>query len=75
MDIDSKGEPFEPAAFKWVLSHSEVSGLVITIKSVSDLDLFLTASGQKVTTADKEILDRYARRFAKNVLQDRLQSM
>jgi len=64
MDIDSKGEPFEPAAFKWVLSHSEVSGLVITIKSVSDLDLFLTASGQKVTTADKEILDRYARRFA-----------
>lgn len=65
MDIDNKVEPFEPAAFKWVLSHPEVSGLVVTIKTVSDLDLFLTASGQKFTAADKRILDRYARRFGK----------
>jgi predicted aldo/keto reductase-like oxidoreductase len=65
MDFDSKGAPFEPAAFKWVLNHSEVSGLVITIKTVSDLDLFLTASGQKFTAEDQRVLDRYARLFSK----------
>ena len=65
MDFDRKGQPFEPAAFKWVLSHPEVSGLVATVKSVSDLDLFLTASGQKFTAADQKTLDRYARQFGK----------
>lgn len=65
MDIQSRGEPFEPAAFKWVLNHSEVSGLVVTIKSISDLDLYLTASGQKFTAADQRSLDRYARRFGR----------
>ena len=38
-DFDSKGAPFEPTAFKWVLNHPGVNGLVITIKTVSDLDL------------------------------------
>ncbi len=46
MDFDSMGRAFEPAAFKWVLSHPEVNGLIITIKRVSDLDLYLTASGE-----------------------------
>jgi predicted aldo/keto reductase-like oxidoreductase len=63
--IDSKGEAFAPAAFKWVLSHHEVNGLIITIKSVSDLDLYLTASGEKLTAADQSALDRYAQRFGK----------
>jgi predicted aldo/keto reductase-like oxidoreductase len=63
--FDSKDQPFEPAAFKWVLSHPEINGLVITIKSISDLDLYLTASGEKLTAADRRTLDRYARRFNK----------
>jgi hypothetical protein len=46
-----------------VLGHSEVSGLVITIKSVSELDLYLTGSGKKLTTSDRKILDRYARHY------------
>ena len=46
-DFDSKGAPFAPAAFKWVLSHPEVNGLVITIKTIKDLDLYLTASGAR----------------------------
>ena len=49
LDFDSKGEEFAPAAFKWVLSHTEVNGLVITVKSVADLDLYLTASGMTYT--------------------------
>ncbi len=65
MELDSNEDQFEPAAFKWVLSHPEVSGLVATVKSVSDFDLFLKASGEKFSSADRKILDRYAGRFAK----------
>jgi hypothetical protein len=52
--------PFEQAAFKWVLKHPEVAGLVVTMKRVSDLDLFLPASGQAFTALDQLALDRYA---------------
>jgi len=61
--FESKDAPFAPAAFKWVLNHEEVDGLVITIKSVSDLDLYLTASGEKMTASDQKTLDRYAKQF------------
>ncbi len=61
--FDSKGAPFAPAAFKWVLNHPEVDGLVITIKSVANIDLYLTASGGKLTAADQRTLDRYAKQF------------
>ncbi len=63
MDLDFKGEPFETAAFKWVLKHPEVNGLIITMKSVENLDLYLKASGAKFSSADQSALDRYARRF------------
>jgi predicted aldo/keto reductase-like oxidoreductase len=62
-NFDSKGAPFAPAAFKWVLNHPEVDGLVITIKSVADMDLYLTASGQKLTASDQKTLDLYAKQF------------
>jgi predicted aldo/keto reductase-like oxidoreductase len=65
LDFDYKSEEFAPAAFKWVLSHPEVNGLIITIKSVADLDLYLTASGKKITASDQRILNRYAARYAK----------
>jgi len=65
MDFDPKGEEFAPAAFKWVLKHPEVAGLVITIKKVKDLDLYLQASGVKFAAADQEILDRYAKRYGR----------
>ncbi len=63
MSLDFKGAPFAPAAFKWVLNHPEVDGLVITIKSVDDLDLFLRASGETPTAADRRVLERYAARY------------
>ncbi len=65
MDLDLKGKAFEPSVFKWVLKHSEISGLVITIKTVSDLDLFLQASGQPFTAEDRKVLDLYAAKYGK----------
>ncbi len=62
-DFDSKGAPFAPSAFKWVLNHQEVDGLVITIKSVADMDQYLTASGEKLMVTDQRTLDRYAKQF------------
>jgi predicted aldo/keto reductase-like oxidoreductase len=58
--ITSQVTTFEQAAFKWVLKHAEVAGLVITVKRVADFDRFLPASGQAFTTADQGALDEYA---------------
>jgi predicted aldo/keto reductase-like oxidoreductase len=63
--LDSGEEPFAPAALKWVLNHPEVNGLVISMRSVSKMDLYLTASGAKFTKADQKALDRYAKQFGK----------
>lgn len=60
MEFDSKGQPFASAAFKWVLSHPELSGLVVTMKSVANLDEYLPASGEKFTQMDQDVLNRYA---------------
>lgn len=64
-DFDSKGEPFAPAVFKWVLRHPEVDGLIISIKSIKDMNLYISASGQKFTAADQQVLNEYAKRFGK----------
>ncbi len=63
--IDSKGQEFSQAAFKWVLKHPEVSGLVVTMKTVSDIELYLKASGAAFTSADQKVLDRYARLYSR----------
>jgi len=65
MNIEGKGEEFSHAAFKWVLKHPEVSGLIITMKTASDIELYLKASGGKFAAADQSILDRYARLFGR----------
>jgi len=58
--ITSQVTTFEQAAFRWVLKHAEVAGLVITVKRVADFDRFLPASGQAFTAADQAALDEYA---------------
>ncbi len=60
MDLDPRGSVFEHAAFKWVLKHPEVSGLVVTMKRTRDLDLYLQASGEAFAAEDQRTLDRYA---------------
>ncbi len=61
--VAAQGTPFEQAAFKWVLQHPEVAGLVVTIKRISDLELFLPASGQALTALDQQALDGYAGQY------------
>ncbi|MDH3974669.1 MAG: aldo/keto reductase [Deltaproteobacteria bacterium] len=63
-DFDSKGQSFAPAALKWVLSHSEVDGLVVTIKSVGDMGEYLQASGKNLTKADAEVLKKYEAKYS-----------
>ncbi|MGD1074619.1 MAG: aldo/keto reductase [Thermodesulfovibrionales bacterium] len=63
MNIEGKGEEFSHAAFKWVLKHPEVSGLIVTMKTASDIELYLKASGGAFTAADQDVLDRYARLY------------
>ena len=63
MNIEGKGEEFSHAAFKWVLKHAEVSGLIVTMKTASDIELYLKASGGKFSAQDQRVLDRYARLY------------
>ena len=60
MNMESKGEEFSHAAFTWVLQHPEISGLIVTMKTAADIELYLKASGAKFTAADQKVLDRYA---------------
>ncbi len=60
MNIEGKAEEFSHAAFRWVLKHPEVSGLIVTMKTASDIELYLKASGTKFTAADQKVLDQYA---------------
>lgn len=47
------------AAFKWIFTHPAVAGLVITMKSVGDIDGYVAASGKRFSAADQQMLDRY----------------
>lgn len=62
--IEINGQSFEHAAFKWVLQHPQVAGLVITIKSVRDLNAYVPASGIAFTDADKAVLQHYTTQFS-----------
>ncbi|TAN41283.1 MAG: twin-arginine translocation signal domain-containing protein [Nitrospirae bacterium] len=64
-NIEAKNEEFAHAAFKWVLKHPEVSGLVVTMKTVSDIETYLAASGKKFTQSDRKALNEYAMMFGR----------
>jgi len=59
MKVEGTGEEFSHAAFKWVLKYPEVSGLIVTMNTAADMELYLKASGKQFTSADQRILDRY----------------
>lgn len=59
-------ESFAQAAFKWVLSNPDVSGLVVSISSYQQIDEYLFASGQPLTTADITLLEKYDRLVARD---------
>jgi predicted aldo/keto reductase-like oxidoreductase len=54
-------ESFAQAAFKWVLSNPNVSGLVISIARFGQIDEYLHASGRAVTPQDLGLLEKYDR--------------
>jgi len=54
-------ESFAQAAFKWVLSNPDVSGLVVTIAHFPQIDEYLYASGQPMTSQDTAVLEKYDR--------------
>ncbi|MBF0176522.1 MAG: aldo/keto reductase [Magnetococcales bacterium] len=56
----------EHAAFKWVLKHAEVGGLVVTFANTGHLDLYLQASGQDFSATDQKLLDQYAARHGQD---------
>jgi predicted aldo/keto reductase-like oxidoreductase len=59
-------QAFSQAAFKWVLSNPNVSGLVVSISNDQQIDEYLYASGQKVAAADVALLERYDRAIARD---------
>jgi predicted aldo/keto reductase-like oxidoreductase len=54
-------ESFAQAAFKWVLANEHVSGLVVSINSLSQIDEYLYASGQPLQQTDLHLLEKYDR--------------
>ncbi|MBI3798246.1 MAG: aldo/keto reductase [Deltaproteobacteria bacterium] len=57
-------ESFAQAAFKWVLANQNVSGLVVSINSLTQIDEYLHASGQPLQPADAALLEKYDRLVA-----------
>jgi hypothetical protein len=55
----SERESFAQAAFKWVLSNDDVSGLVVSISRFEQVDEYLFASGKAPTPGDVALLQRY----------------
>jgi len=63
-NFSDPSQVFSQAAFKWVLSNPNVSGLVVSIRNQAQIDEYLYASGQKATDADVALLERYDRLIA-----------
>lgn len=61
----SERESFAQAAFKWVLSNPDVSGLVVTIAHFPQIDEYLHASGQALAQKDVALLEKYDEQIAK----------
>jgi hypothetical protein len=57
----SERESFAQAAFKWVLSNPDVSGLVVSISHFDQIDEYLHASGRPLSEGDRALLERYDR--------------
>lgn len=57
---ESGGATFAQAAFRWVLSNSNVNALIVSMTSKEMIDEYLGASGSRVTArGDLPLLDRY----------------
>jgi hypothetical protein len=48
------------AAFKWIFTHPEVAGLVITMKTTAEVDHYTQSSGKRFSARDQDLLDQYS---------------
>jgi hypothetical protein len=64
-DFADQSQAFSQAAFKWVLSNPDVSGLVVSIGDFDQIDEYLYASGQPLGEADVALLERYEARITR----------
>ncbi len=58
-NFDDPNRAFSQAAFKWVLSNPDVSGLVVSITDHNQVDEYLYASGAPLKDSDVALLQRY----------------
>jgi len=58
-DFADQSQAFSQAAFKWVLSNPDVSGLVVSITDFDQVDEYLYASGAPLEKTDLALLQRY----------------
>ena len=58
-NFDDPTRAFSQAAFKWVLSNPDVSGLVVSISDHNQIDEYLYASGAPLKDYDLALLQRY----------------
>jgi len=54
-----KGATYKQAALKWVLANEDVSNLIITISSRTQVDEYAKVPGMKLTQADMKMLEYY----------------
>lgn len=59
-------ESFAQAAFSWVLSNPDVSGLVVSIGHFNQIDEYLYASGRALSASDQAVLEKYDRLVARD---------
>jgi predicted aldo/keto reductase-like oxidoreductase len=58
-NFNDPNRAFSQAAFKWVLSNPDVSGLVVSISRQNQIDEYLYASGVPLKNSDVALLRRY----------------
>jgi predicted aldo/keto reductase-like oxidoreductase len=64
-DFAGGRQAFSQAAFKWVLSNPDVSGLVVSIQDSQQIDEYLYASGQPLAGSDLARLEEYDRQITR----------
>jgi predicted aldo/keto reductase-like oxidoreductase len=62
-EFRDEADSYAQAAFKWVLSNSKVSCVVVSFFELQHVDEYLYASGRAVTATDVAVLDEYDRQI------------
>ncbi len=64
LELRDEADSYTQAAFKWVLSSPSVSCLVVSFSELQHVDEYLYASGQRPSSQDHALLEKYDRLIA-----------